>query len=348
MDTYTSTKIKILTFFSILGVVFIHSSFLQAGDFPIYNFMEYLLGGSLFRFCVPLFFCISGYLFFYSLREKKMNAIWKKFKIRCKTLLLPYLLWCVIFVITICSIEIIPGCAKFINNSLIDHLRNNSILQNLVDIFYSPLAFHMWFIKYLIYFVMLSPFIFLFFKCVNKWIIIGAAILALFFSKELGDFGCIWYFIIGGSLSFNRIDLDSRGKKIPILFFILFLILCLLYATNFINMTYNLPVILALSGIIGIWKIYDIIYNFISYEKILLIASLSSYNFFIYAFHEPTLNILKKLFPFLLGHHQWVYICAYLVNPVLVIFLCLLVSNFIKKRSNIMYSILTGWRGYRT
>ena len=70
-----SKTISFLRFPLIVGVVFIHSMFksvifngvdvMQTGSFPFYTTIAYLFSEILARIAVPLFFFISGFLFFY-------------------------------------------------------------------------------------------------------------------------------------------------------------------------------------------------------------------------------------------------------------------------------------------
>lgn len=68
MTTFFSNKIKILSFLSIILVLYIHSGF---HDYPheimgmIFNhYLQNFISHTIGRCAVPLFFAISGYLFF--------------------------------------------------------------------------------------------------------------------------------------------------------------------------------------------------------------------------------------------------------------------------------------------
>ena len=80
MTQYQSDKIKIISFLSIILVLYIHSSF---HDYPheiqgmLFNhYLQVTISQCLGQCAVPMFFAISGYLFF--LGVKGVDDVWKK------------------------------------------------------------------------------------------------------------------------------------------------------------------------------------------------------------------------------------------------------------------------------
>lgn len=87
--------IPIFKFILIMGVVLIHSNIyhLTPSGFngygpEIVNFIT-----SLMQVCVPSFFIISGYLFFYGVDNFTADVYKKKLSSRFKTLFIPYMIW---------------------------------------------------------------------------------------------------------------------------------------------------------------------------------------------------------------------------------------------------------------
>lgn len=81
MNQYLSDKIKIISFFSIILVLYIHSGF---HDYPheilgmkINHILQYTISGILGQCAVPIFYIISGYLFFLN-TDKGIICIIKK------------------------------------------------------------------------------------------------------------------------------------------------------------------------------------------------------------------------------------------------------------------------------
>jgi len=68
------------------------------------------------------------------------------------------------------------------------------------------------------------------------------------------------------------------------------------------------------------------------------------YTFFIYVFHEPYLNIFKKLILRIGDSSVESYWVAYLISPILMIFFAYVVGRFWEKISPKSYAISVGGR----
>lgn len=80
MNPEFSKKLKILSFISIIGVLVAHSYFVENNAWEINAFIQDWIGCQIVRFCIPLFFFISGYLFF---RETKDGGEYRKYWGKC-------------------------------------------------------------------------------------------------------------------------------------------------------------------------------------------------------------------------------------------------------------------------
>lgn len=158
MSKYISDKIKILSFVCIILVLYIHSGF--SNEVLILNekktemqtiyILQFIISGMVGRIAVPLFYIISGYLFFLNVPQG-MQSIYKKIYKRGRTLFIPYLIGCLFFVFFNVLIATIPWASKYINSPIMP-LFNNSITQIICSIFYdtgngSPCAFQLWFLS---------------------------------------------------------------------------------------------------------------------------------------------------------------------------------------------------------
>ena len=109
MTDLQSRTIDTLRFPLMLGVVFIHSAFMSyfypdgrtvfdLENMPVYSLAAYIFSDNLGQIAVPLFFFMSGYLFFYG---NGGGFGWRgylvKLKKRCRTLLVPYVVWNVVY-----------------------------------------------------------------------------------------------------------------------------------------------------------------------------------------------------------------------------------------------------------
>ena len=119
-DSLLSRTISYLRFPLIVGVVLIHSNMLVVNiqgnmvrydQWPVTKFVMTLFSSVFADISVPLFFFISGFLFFYNTEFSKETYI-NKIKKRIRTLLVPYLIWnFVAFIILL--IEVHPKVIQF-------------------------------------------------------------------------------------------------------------------------------------------------------------------------------------------------------------------------------------------
>ena len=129
MTQYLSNKLTVLYTVLIVMVVYIHSSYIEANQYDIARFLQNLTGGGICRIANCLFFCISGYLFARNIHS--VNDIWPKLLKRTRTLLLPYLLWNIIFVLWYVVIENLPGISAFSNTPVVEAYSSQSVGETL-------------------------------------------------------------------------------------------------------------------------------------------------------------------------------------------------------------------------
>jgi fucose 4-O-acetylase-like acetyltransferase len=124
---------------------------------PLYSNLSWILSRYLAYAAVPCFFVISGFLLFYNVTVYDKNVYLEKLKKRCKSLLVPYLIWCLIYLL----IYWIIGQQNIILSEVPDLFNNSLSLSGLiVNIFIKPLDGPLWFIRNLFVMVVLSPFLY--------------------------------------------------------------------------------------------------------------------------------------------------------------------------------------------
>lgn len=352
---YNSKKITALNFVLILLVLYIHNSFVEAEGYPLVMALQHFMGGNgLASAAVPLFFVISGMLFFN--KVDNISQCLAKQKKRVKTLLIPYILWNLIFVLCFAVMSIIPGINGLISADYIGTFFGNGMVNAVKQIFYVPAAFHLWFLRDLLLFVVFTP-ILLYLLRFTKWL---APVILIFMSVHLlqsGFYDTIEYgvfrfdgivlFSIGGCIAKNG-SLEQLDRLItkPII-----VIATIVYfgnavwhiSNNSYNCWYNFAT--ALCGCIVVWKGYDYIFNLSSINnKTSILTPYLGYSFFIYLFHEPTLNIIKKLCLKIVGVHEWSLVLLYIVIPIIMAFIAIAVAKALQRLTPRAYKILTGNR----
>ena len=117
ITNYISDKIKVLSLVAIILVLYIHSGF---HDYPheilgmeFNHFLQEVVSEKLGRCAVPLFFMISGYLFFQNVNS--INDVLHKMRKRIKTLVVPFVIAALFFPLFLIVVEKVPFAAKMSN-----------------------------------------------------------------------------------------------------------------------------------------------------------------------------------------------------------------------------------------
>lgn len=354
ISSYLSSKLKILSFLLIILVLYIHSGFHadEIGGMPLNIFVQALISDKIGRAAVPLFFIISGYLFFFSLNGNNLSdSFKKKIKARISSLVVPYIIGCLFCVCFFLALENIPFLQRYLNSSIKSTLSGPwpMVVKN---IFWkngaanSPLAFHLWFLRDLIILVFCSPAIYYLIRY-TRWILVMALLGIASFWTYNPQFILlsVFWFSLGATIALERVKVEldiSNALRLGI--FLLVLALGILEQVYGIELNTVGTVLMLLLGVISLWLLYDFIFN----ERPRGNATVpfyTSYTFFIYIYHEPAINIVRKLFIVILGKGSGQYLISYLFSPILFAAIAVAVGFCIKKIVPAFFSLITGGRG---
>ena len=105
----------------------------------------------------------------------------------------------------------------------------------------------------------------------------------------------------------------------------------------------RIPIILL--GILGSWGLYDVVMrkDFCLSQHHWL-ATACQFTFFIYLFHEPTLNIVRKLIVVIIGKNAIGYFISYLLSPWIFIIVSIPIAAFFKRHFMSIYKVCFGYR----
>lgn len=355
-----SIKIQQLKLILIILIVFLHAhittiyfknTIINHDPGIIYNISVNFISETITRAAVPLFFLISAFLFFKE-RELTKDIYFSKIKSRIKTLFIPFILWNTIILVFLYSAQSIPALANFFSQRrwATPGLNIWDISNALFGITRDPILFQFWFLRDLIIFVIFSPLIWI---ITRKIPYLSAIIILILYFLPIQDkrLDGLLFFFLGSLCAYLQINFNIILKyKLQIgTITILLLILDALFLTFFNNNIYFIklyPVFLIhritiLSSIAALWVFLSIINK----EFSDVLSRFAIFSFFIYAIHEPTSNIIRKI---LYSIHppkgDFELIAYYLITPVATITTCILVALVLKKRFNRFYNILTGDR----
>lgn len=351
MTQYLSDKFKLLSFFLIILVLFIHSGFhTNEIEGMFWNiFVQDVISAKIATLAVPLFFIISGYLFFINITDGFLS-IKRKIKTRIRSLFVPYILGCVFFVAFYASIQLVPAFRNYMNNE-IQLFHNQSIQDVLLNVFWisgktdAPMAFHLWFIRDLLIIVLLSPVLYFFIKRLKWLVVLIMFALTYLTSIPVSLLTSLFWFSIGAVFAITKISIEYKKSIWGIISFIIYLLLSFSSKINESFYLINISTLLTILGIIGIWYGYDyIVTPKFNLKENKWLSKLSTFTFFIYVFHEPSLNIVRKLIVVVLGKNSTGYLISYLFSPFIFVFSAALIGLLLQNKFPKIYSILVGGR----
>lgn len=319
-------KVKVSFLLSIL-VFFIHISSLA--NYPntgntisrFNQFMDFFVTEGFTRIAVPSFFIISGATFF---RNFRVEIYTTKLKSRIKTLVIPYLLWNIIYLL----FNIITSYT-FVSRYFIGREKFDISPLNILNaIFHHGCNGHFWFVFELIIFIIFSPLIYYIIK--NKIIATLFICFATFgvingitvpYISEEGWF----YFILGAFLGMHHFDIfSSRASlKVQIISGVLLLAqfaINLLKCYEIFILPYRIYYLIFAIGAIAFWFVTD---GFIYKLKQ---RDFFNESFLIYAIHGIVSPIITKLAYLLMPKSNFFY----LVNLCITITFVLISTFFFK------------------
>lgn len=343
MNTNISKTITALRFPICVMVVFIHSTLsvniggvdamAGGGYYVIHDYVSYGLCAS----AVPLFFLISGFLYFKGCESQfGLKDYMAKNRKRLRTLLIPYLLWNIFTLLLFGAVQtLMPHMMSGKHTLIVDYSLRDWLMAfwNAGEGF--PINGPMWFIRDLIVLSLLSILIYPFIK--NK--LIGLFIVILFFAFGIrGE-----YFILGAWLGVHGIDFVNHCKKIWIIAIIGYFVLVGINMSlddtihNVIKSIHEFLGVIAITGLFG--RIYE------RGEIGRNVLFLSGTTFFIYAFHQQPLLMICKLWKKFMPSSDIFDITGYFLLPFVIIAISVLLYIGMQRIAPKTLAVLTGGRG---
>lgn len=293
---------------------------------------------SLGALCVPFFFVISGYLFF---RTFKLEDYCKKIDTRRMSLFVPYLIWNALATLQSMMGEhlcLMPSSEKDTIDWIIACLNADCSI--------------LWYVKYLLYFAVLSPCIYYFIKTPKRafvtfafialstayCIVSGKLQIPIPVSANTVPNFCynIEYFLVGAIAALHLRDFVENppsGIKYPAWIFVIAFIA---------ERTLDIDVSLAITqwififAVIGVWFALDVF----KFKKANRYAGLS---FFIYCLHSLIYFPLLGIFPKLSSHPEIQFIINCCI-PIFISLLCIGIGDFMRRYTPKTFLLLNGGR----
>lgn len=302
-----SLRLQLLRFPLIISVVFIHAygstlifSGMSAGAIEnnqISNFIQSLISQEIARCAVPLFFLISGYLFFHDTLWS-IDSYLKKIVSRARTLLIPFLFWNIFTLLMFFLAQSFPVTLSYFsgNKILIANYSFFDYFDAIFGITRYPISYQFWFIRDLMILVLLTPMIHFTLKWLPKTML---GIAFIFWLLNIGENSSesAFFFVLGCYFSIHLQNIFFLDRKISQFLIPVLLIYSILIISNAlfqeaasykfmhkIGIIFGIPISLYLT---------QLILTLPRLKKIII--SLAPASFFLYSVHEPLLTVLKKI-----------------------------------------------------
>lgn len=318
---YFSNKKITVSFVLSLLVFFIHfrlfSAFSDAGSFLSGAFRAIM---PLTHVAVPLFFVISGALFY---RNYTLAATMQKWKSRFISLCIPYLVWNTIWLVLALLGNYTP-LGAFTGGVKVAF----SVKAVLAGIFLHGQFLPFWFLLQLILLTALCPVIYLLMK--NKWV--GIITIAVFYilycfgfrlnATLFADTSMVVFYLIGAWIGIHSFDLfaSRRNKSQAAVGFFVYVLCCLFVGVEsllpeWFPYTQVLPLVKLISCV-GFWISFD----FFQMRKC---PNFMKESFLVYAMHSLVGAAFAKILQIVLPSGQAFLILVAVLSFVLtIVFIC--------------------------
>lgn len=293
---------------------------------------------------VPWFALISGY-FFMSKSEMTLQDYGVAVGRRVRTLLVPYVLWNLLFIAAVWSKNTIAsyiGFAPGVQPIEIALLENHSLLELLL----LPIDHPLWYIRELMYLTLLSPLVYLSVRYL-RW---GSVVLwgALYlFGGRFGVFPTLktpiaFYFALGMYLRHSAVDvlaLCQRLRYVGLIGAMVYVVFVVFYndlqGENYIRSAVIMALIIALFNLFAWLRDRQSVF-------VGLALRLSSATFFVYALHAMVIINLVRGVLYLtpLGSNGWGHTIIFLLTGILTTLISLgayrLASSYLPKTTTVL------------
>lgn len=357
-STLLSKTIAFIRFPLIVGVVFGHSKFAQVEKnyYPFFDFISYILSNIVAYMTVPLFFIISGFLFFYSLDEFTKEIYWNKLKKRMCTIFIPYMIWNFLIIVFMFCVQSFNANALFgfkepfvefgVSDWIALFWNTNPISVERYE--YMPVNYPLWFLRDLMVAIIFSPLVYFVVKKTGKYIVFLCVLIVIgadYISKFIGENSLftIVFFLLGSYLGIYKINFINKLKDKTVWFAIaysLFVVVEFYFRSELWVRYWHLAgiivgILLAISLCAhcierGVWKVNKF---------------LAGSSFFVYAFHAIPLGFaISFILEWLHPHSEILLILLYVAIPTTVICLGLVGYWLFRAYMPKFTTIITGGR----
>lgn len=317
-----------------------------------YNLLRTYVSCVICNIAVPLFFLMSGYLFYNRIGELTKDIYLKKIKRRLKTLCIPYFFWISLFMIGNVIFIIRSPESVSVWNSFFRYFKENGGMRIYWDCYVlgggetpigfvqdnsAPLLIPMWFVRDLIVVTLCSPFLWWLIRQMGLMIVLIISICYVFqYWPYIHGVSSVSFFFysLGIYLSRHADVIDAFFGKYGLHLFIstICISFLLVYIINS-NWLYA-PYLMRVFMIIGSFSALFLAYKLVLTHKKIAWQKLSNASFVVYAMHMVFVSKYVRVFfrkTIVVDYSMPTLFFEYLAVPLITISVCLIFYYILRK-----------------
>lgn len=343
LDSLVIDKIKLLLAFLVVMLHCAGATSLDGGCLNyqngFYDISRILFSNNLCRIAVPIFFMISGYLFFSEFDKWNFEIYKNKIKKRTKTVLVPYLLWNAITFLIYYLYELLYDFRNGISfMSIVDFFINHGGIRLFVDANQGyPIDYPLWFLRDLYLLFIISPCVLWINRNWVKYVLFLLFLILPCYGIKQEYLMGITFFYLGASLRLNEKPLcHSVDNRYLAIVLILIIISTFLFSNSpFYYLTNGLYIVIG----------YPFILNIVKCLKDKLPTQTAGCAFFIYATHSILLlPYIRQYVDILGGGNSVALALLYILSAVFTFLLFLSIYKLVHFLFPSITNYLTGGR----
>lgn len=354
-----SKVIDVLRFPMAVLVVLLHASFMNERDAEgdsifsgfdssIYEVVDFLFVNSLCAVAVPLFFFISGYLFFCKGGQFfGWPSYAAKIRRRFGSLFVPYVAWNALVILFLFVVQcMVPSMMSGSNKAIADYSVADYLCSFLSMSWVNPSGINvpvngpLWFIRDLMVLCLLSPLVF----CLSKWLkwLFPLCAMAYWLADHplfLFPTGpAVFFFSLGawiGIRGIGFVECSRRWGKWSLGAFSLAVLLNLFCRDALLGKA------VVLFGVVAMVYVVALL---VERKLVDVNRFLTGSTFFLFAAHYQIIVVLVRLLSKLGVQNQWFYLAGYFLCPLLVVSIVLCVYALLNRYAPRLSALLSGGR----
>lgn len=225
-----------------------------------YEMLKIIVSQTLVKVAMPMFFVMSGYLFFANVEKFNKEIYWQKIWRRIKTLLIPYIIWNLLMAVKMNTFDL--------------------------SIFWEPANMPLWFLRDLIVVSMATPIIYIGVKKLGWWVFV--ILLPIYLTGICAiqpgpNPYAICFFTLGAFLSIRKMGLIDTCKRFEVPAYLLSATFGLAMILTY--HTYIFPPLMLCFRVVSVVVVFCLAYRILSQTTMRIPKTVCDSSYFIYLSH---------------------------------------------------------------